>query len=344
MTASHRRSTLRDVAARAGVSVSQASFALNGTGRVAPVTAARVRAAADALGYAADARARALRTGHSDVYGVVIRNMRNPLFLDVVRGMEERADVDGAALLIVSTDYSPDREQQALRRLTAQHVSGIAIAPIGGLDRLAEGVRESGWRDSPARRSLIAFHCSPPDDEESGADGIVTAGPDEVQAVALALDELRRRGHRAPVLVAAPADLVADGARERAFLHLCARWGLSGEILRCPLDARAVEHLTHRLCEEREHPALIVNSDYLAVGVYAAAAARGARVGTDLSVIGHDDLATSALLAPGLTTIRFDRSGLGRHLMDRLLAPENRSRDTRMPVTLVSRSSVGPRA
>ncbi|GAA3663889.1 LacI family DNA-binding transcriptional regulator [Microbacterium marinilacus] len=340
MTASHRRATLRDVAAEAGVSVSQASFALNGTGRVAPMTAARVRAAADTLGYAADARARALRTGQSDVYGVVIRNMRNPLFLDILRGMEERADAAGATLLIVSTNYSPEREQQALRRLTAQHVSGIAIAPIGGLDQLADGVRRSGWSDPTATRPLIAFHCSPPETVEDDADGFATAGPDEKQAVALALDELRRHGHRAPVLVAAPTDLVADRTREQTFLRLCAQWGLSGEILRCPLDARSIEQLTHRLCEEREHPALIVNSDYLAAGVYAAAAARDARVGTDLSVIGHDDLATSALLAPGLTTIRFDRSGLGRDLMDRLLVPGDAIRHTRMPVTLVPRASV----
>lgn len=328
MSGAQTRVTLRDVARLAGVSVSQASFALNGTGRVAPLTIERVRSAADELSYRPDARARGLRTGRSGVYGVVIRNMRNPYFLDVLRGMELAARDSGASLIIISTDYEPEREEEALRSLRAQGVSGVAISPIGDGERLARWL--AGAEDVP----VVAFNCS-----RTMAEGVSVVGPDDEEAVALALRHLRARGHDRVALVAAPAELVADPRREDTFLTRCAEEGIDGRILRSRLRTRDVETLVHAECDAGAPPAFLLNSDYLAAGVYRAARERGLVVGRDVSVIGHDDLPTSALLDPPLTTIALDREGLGRAVVERLVGGSD-AVERRFPVSLRERGSV----
>ncbi|MFE1166687.1 LacI family DNA-binding transcriptional regulator [Nocardiopsis sp. NPDC058789] len=341
MPASRKRVTLRDVATRAGVSVAQASFALNGQGRVAPATVERVRRAASDLDYQVDGRARALRTGQRSAYGVVIRNMRNPFFLDVLRGMEVRAHREGAFLLILSSDYDVDREAAALRRLAAEGVGGVAISPIGRHGPLA------AWLPRHPDVPVVAFNRTPEPAPPEG-DRLSTVGPDDGAAVDLALEHLRARGHRAPTLVMAPEGLAADWGREEAFVRRCAEWGLAGTVVRCPLDHDSVA----RMVVERVgasagggtagHEAFVVNSDYLGSAVYAAARSLGSRVGRDLSVVGHDDLATSELLDPGLTTVGVDRELLGDHAMRLLVSPDEapEGRRVRLPVHLVERNSV----
>ncbi|WP_422933085.1 LacI family DNA-binding transcriptional regulator [Sinomonas sp. P47F7] len=328
------RATLRDVALRAGVSAALASYALNGTGRVAAETIERVLTAARELDYQVDARARSLRTGVSSVYGVIIRNMRNPFFLNVLRGMETRADQDGASLLIVNSGYDPNREAAALRRLASEGVGGIAIAPIGRNGRLGE------WAAAHESLPIVAFNRTPDPADLVGSARVPTAGPDDHHAVKLALGHLRERGHREVFLIAAPIDLAADWGRQEEFLRLCEEWGIRGSIVRCSLDHDSVVQETAQIIDRTRVPGFIVNSDYLGAAIYDAARSRGVVVGKELSVIGHDDLATSALLEPGLTTIAFDQERLGVEVMSMLLESTPGQNDRRLPVHLVTRGSV----
>ena len=330
MTPARKRVTLRDVAARAEVSVAQASFALNGRGRVAPATIERVRRAAAELDYQADSRARRLRTGERSAYGVIIRNMRNPFFLDVLRGMEVRSHRQGAFLIILSSDYDVEREGAALRRLGAEGVGGVAIAPIGRHGPLTE------WLPRHPDIPVVAFNCT----SDPSVGRVSTVGPDDGVAITLALEHLRVRGHRGATLVMAPEGLAADWGREEEFHRRCAEWGLAGTVVRCPLDHAGVARMaTERMGAGTGHEAFVVNSDYLGAAVYDAARALDLRVGRDVSVIAHDDLPTSALLAPGLTTLRLDRESLGDHVM-RLLSEPGEPETVRLPVRLVDRGSV----
>ncbi len=358
MSGSRKRVTLRDVATRAGVSVAQASFALNGQGRVAPATVERVRRAAADLDYQVDSRARALRTGQRSAYGVVIRNMRNPYFLDVLRGMEVRAHREGAFLLILSSGYDVGRESAALRRLAAEGVGGIAISPIGRYGPLSQ------WLPRIPDVPVVAFNRTP-DPALPGGARLSTVGPDDGAAVTLALEHLRGRGHRGATLVMAPEGLAADWGREEAFVRRCTEWGLEATVVRCPLDHDSVVRMAvERIGAAGEagggaggggagrsagpaartgkggHEAFVLNSDYLGTAVYAAARSLGLRVGRDVSVVGHDDLPTSVLLDPGLTTVALDREQLGDHAMRLLLEPGESGENVRLPVHLVERDSV----
>jgi LacI family transcriptional regulator len=133
---------------------------------------------------------------------------------------------------------------------------------------------------------------------------------------------------------------MADPDRVVAFRRAARRLGLVAVPVYASLTMPAVQRAVGRLLTRPDPPtAVVTNSDYTAHAVYKAARSLGVVVGAGLSVIGHDDLPTSELLDPPLTTLRLDRRSMGRALMHRLLDPELRT-DHLEPVALVERSSL----
>lgn len=135
---------LVDVAKRAGVSISTASYVVTGSRPVSPNTRRRVLAAIEETGYTPNAVARALRSARSHMVAVVIPNIQNPFFAAVIDGVDVEARAGGQSLMFVNTDEDPDREVTALRDLTAQQIDGMII----GITRrtpqsVLQGLRES---------------------------------------------------------------------------------------------------------------------------------------------------------------------------------------------------------
>lgn len=334
--ASHRRVSLTDVAREAGVSATAASFALNGRSGVGEVVRARVKEAAARLGYVPSTSAVALRTGRSGTVGLLIRNMRNPFFLDVIDGFDATAAAAGLGVVIGSADYSPAREAELVATLSARGVDGLALAPIGG------GTAAADWHDSTGKPLVLingARHAPGITASRVHVDGEV--------AVEQAVTHLAGLGHRRLAIVAAPRGRSADDERLETFHRLCAEHSLHPRVIETAMqhDA-AVEALTRTLAEPAatRPTAVITSSDYLATAVYSATAAAGLRIGVDVSVVGHDDLGTSRFLAPPLTTIAVDRMALGaaaaRRLIERLDGADGGT--TVVPTRLVARASTGP--
>ena len=121
---------LRDVALRAGVQPATASWALNPETRllVSEKTARRVLAAATELGYRPNIMARSLRTRRSHTVGVLIPDLNNPLFLPIVRGLEDRLEADGYVALIGNTDGDDARERRVFEQMRARHADGYVLA------------------------------------------------------------------------------------------------------------------------------------------------------------------------------------------------------------------------
>ncbi|AYY12352.1 LacI family transcriptional regulator [Actinobacteria bacterium YIM 96077] len=342
-----QRPKIKDVARRAGVSPTLASFALNGREGVGEETRQRILAAAAELGYRANPYARALRTGSSNSFGLLIRNLSNPIFLDVIAGAQEAAVSSETTILIADADYSFERERQHIERFAAHHVDGLAIAPVG------PGESVDLWRDlRPGAPTVVLYATAP------GLDDVIRVGPDARRAVRLAVDHLYELGHRDIAFLTAPRELMADHDRLDEFELACADLGLPPRPVFTPLNLAAVmERVTALLDSPTPPTAVITNSDYTAHGVYLAARERGFTVGRDLSVVGHDDLPTAELLDPPLTTIRMDGRALGRALFDRLSgadadragdgdpgdgAGRTEPVDHAEPVELVVRRSTGP--
>lgn len=330
------RPSIRDVAARAGVSTALASYALNDRPGVSAESKSRILAVARELGYRADPFGQGLRKGAANSFGVIVRNLQNPFFVDVLDGAQQAASERGATILAVNSDYSSDREREHIEHLIAQRVLGLAIAPVGD----AKEVRR--WTELYPRHPTVILNAVRPE----GCPG-VEVSPDNVRAVDLAVDHLAGLGHRRITFLTAPAELMADRDRLDAFEARCAVVGISAEPLQTPLSLEAVyEETLSALRTERRPTAVVTNSDFTAHAVYRAARAAGLEVGRDLSIVGHDDLPTSELLDPPLTTLRVNRRAIGRAVFDRLIggsaARPVQLGDHREPVGLVVRASTGP--
>jgi DNA-binding LacI/PurR family transcriptional regulator len=320
---------IRDVARRAGVSVASVSFALNGQPGVATATRRRILAAAAELGYRANPQAQALRRGRTSTYGLVIRNFSNPFFLEVLTGAEQAAREAGATLLLLDSRYSPERERMLVQELAAQRLAGLAIAPVGK----GESVRL--WQELRPGTPVVALNAS-----VAGLAGVSRVYPDNASGVGLAMRRLAELGHSSAAFVSAPRALVADPDRIRHFRRLARELGIRPVVLHSPLTVADIRKAAGALLSRRDAPtAIITNSDYTALGIYKSAHDLSLRVGPDVSVIGHDDLATSELLDPPLATIRTDGLAMGRALMDRLL-DGSRCDDYVAPVELVERASL----
>lgn len=327
-----RRTSIKDVADAAGVSPGLASLALNDRPGVAASTRERIRVVARDLGYRADPYARALRTGETATVGLVIRNMHNPYFLEVITAAQQACAHEGVTVLVIDSDYSVEREMEQLEQLAAHRVDALAIAPVGPGEAIDRWVQLTGGRGP-----LVVLNADVPQ-----RPGMTRVAPDNVAAVRSAVTHLAELGHRRITLLTAPADLMADHARLDAFLDVTQELGVDPDPVETPLNLAAVGHTTQGLLTSRTRPsAVITNSDFTAHAVYLTARSCGIEVGRDLSVVGHDDLPTSQLLDPPLTTLAVDRRSIGLAVAARLCR-EVDAGDHVEPVSLVVRGSTGP--
>ena len=326
---SPRAAGIRDVARMAGVSVASASFALNGQPGVADDTRRRILAIAEQLGYRANPQAQALRRGRTTTYGFVVRNFANPFFLEVLSGAEEVAGEAGATLLVLDSRYSLERERRHLQEMAAQRLAGLAIAPVG----TGESIRL--WHDLRPGAPVVALNAS-----AARITGVSRVRPDNAAAVELPLRRLAELGHTSVAFLSAPRRLMADPDRLRHFRRLSRALGLQATVVYSPLTIGDVQQAARAVLASRGAPtAVITNSDYTAHAVYKAARELGLRIGPEVSVVGHDDLATSELLDPPLATIWLNRREMGRALMLRLLGRVPPG-DYVAPVELIERASL----
>ncbi len=326
---SPRAAGIRDVARMAGVSVASASFALNGQPGVADGTRRRILAIAEQLGYRANPQAQALRRGRTTTYGFVVRNFANPFFLEVLSGAEEVAGEAGATLLVLDSRYSLERERRHLQEMAAQRLAGLAIAPVG----TGESVRL--WHDLRPGAPVVALNAS-----AARISGVSRVRPDNAAAVGLPLRRLAELGHTSVAFLSAPRRLMADPDRLRYFRRLSRVLGLRATVVYSPLTMGDVQQAVRAVLAGPDAPtAVITNSDYTAHAVYKAARELGLRIGPGVSVVGHDDLATSELLDPPLATIWLNRREMGRALMLRLLGRVPPG-DYVAPVELIERDSL----
>ncbi len=327
-----RRPTVRTVADAAGVSPSLVSFVFNERPGVSESTRSHVLEVAAELGYQPDPRARELRTGKAMTMGLVVRNVANPFFNELLMGMQENAEPDGVSILATDTQFDPAREDAHVRSLASRRPAGLAIVPVG--DAAAVKLWQRLQPDTP----LVIVNAT-----LAAAPEVPHITPDDVSAVRLAFDHLQNLGHRRIALLSAPADLMPDRDRFDEYLRLCSVRGLDPMPIHASLRGDGLtDHLRGVLAAApgQRPTAIITNSDHTAAYVYHAVRQQGLSVGTDVSVVGHDDLSTSALLQPGLTTIKADLREMGRQTYLRLT--DSTLGNHREPVTLVVRGSTGP--
>ncbi|HEX4360231.1 MAG TPA: LacI family DNA-binding transcriptional regulator [Pseudonocardia sp.] len=329
--------TMRDIAESLGISVSAVSLALRERPGVGAELRRGVLEEARRLGYVPDRAAVTLRTGRSGVVGLLIRNLRNPFFLDVVEGFDFECARRGYQAMITSSRYELLHEKDLLEALTSRAIDGLAMAPIGSGRAAATWTAQTG-------RPAVVINCS-----RGLAPALSAVRVDTASAVRTATDHLVALGHRRIGIVAAPHRTSPDPERVAEFRARLAEHGLEPVVVTTALsDVAAARALTEQfaLPPAERITAVLTNSDFLAQAAYQAARAAGLRIPADVSVIGHDDLPTSALLDPPLTTFQVDRIAIGTAaaatLIDRIEDPTRTRLRTVVPGTFVVRGSTGP--
>ncbi len=329
--------TIKDVAREAGVHVATVSRALSPSprARLSAEVVARVREAADAMGYRPNRIAAGLRTRRTMTVGVMIPDIANTLFPPIVRGMESALEPAGYASILVSTDNDPDREARLLDVLMQRGVDGIVDAAATRMDPHLERVA----REVPVVTANRAA-------EGSGIPSVVS---DDAGGIRMMLRRLRDAGHRAVGHVAGPDRLSTGVRRRRAFEAAARRLGLAAAVV----AARRYDEDEGRRCALTalegfpEATALLCANDRLAIGAVGALAALGLRCPEDVSVTGFNDIPFLDLIPPGLTTVRILKSEVGRAaaeiLLKRMAEPGARvPATTVMPVSIVERGSIAP--
>lgn len=329
-----RRRSIRDVAQVAGVSVGTVSNVLNGRAVVADATRVRVQEAILALGFVRNESARQLRAGRSRTIGLVVMDIANPFFTDLVAGAEEVAQADGGAVIICNSHHDLDHEQRLLAMLEEQRVLGLLLSP------LADGghqLREMVGRGTPV--VLV--------DRVTGTQGLCSVSVDDVLGGRLALEHLVGLGHTSIAFVGGPMTIEQVTQRLAGAQQVADRPGVRLRVEET--SALSVDEgrlAAGRLLSGRRRPptAVFCANDLLALGVLQETTRRGVSVPDDLAIVGYDDIDFAAAAAIPLTSVRQPRAELGRSATRLLLAevadgPSHRHQQVTFSPDLVVRGS-----
>lgn len=336
MTSSSRqRPTIFDVASRCGVSKSTVSNVVRGAPNVSPQTRKRVLEAIEELGYRPNALARQLVQQRTSTIGVVVGDLSNPIYGELVKLLERHALALDYTTMVSNTDGHPEREAARIEALLERRVAGIAMLQFSG-DRSAldELIVE--------RVPLVVISCF---DER-----VDCVSVDETRGVGLAVRHLAELGHRSIAYVTSPlVEERTDIARHESFARECRKAGCT-EVASLSLDVEAV--LAHaagatdelaRLLEQGPTGFAAAN-DIAAIALIEAIERLGHSVPDDFSVVGFDGIELGALSRIGLTTVSQPREqmaeiGIGL-LMERIESGRvSTPRQIQLPPELVVRTT-----
>jgi LacI family transcriptional regulator len=332
-----RRTSVKDVAAHAGVSLGTVSNVLNRPDRVAPDTRARVEQAMAELGFVRNESARQLRAGASLTIAYVMLDATNPFFTDVAQGIEDAADQADLSLFLCNSDNRAERELTYLNRLQQQRVQGVLVTPVDPDSPTLDDIVRGGTPVVIVDRTRDGdTHCSVAVDDRLGA--------------RLAVDHLLETGHDRIAFVGGPQSIgqVRD-RREGATAALLAAGRSGGDLVRMDTAAlsvaegRAAGERIAGLAEAARPTAAVCANDLLALGLLQQCVALGLRVPDDLAIVGYDDIVFAAAAAVPLTSVRQPRRRLGqtaaRLLLDEATNPDHRHQQVLFTPELVARAS-----
>ncbi len=325
---------MRDVAKRAGVSITTVSHVINNTRPVAEKTRARVLREIDRLNYYKNRSARLLVRGRSDLLGLIISDIANPFFPELIQSFEEACGRQGLDVLLCATNYDSAQAEKALKRMLENRVQGIAIMTSQFDARLIANLAE---RNIP----LVRLGGRPAY-QNAGSIAI-----DYRRGVSSAVEHLVELGHKKIGIAAGPQTQVSAIEYRQAIEDALRKAGLkAAAVLEGDHGPESGAIAAKKLLSGTGRPtAVICGNDRMAIGAIGAAGGLGLRVPDDVSIVGSDDVWMSRYCQPPLTTVRIPRDTLGQMAFDvlfEMLNAKKRLGERRVLETeLVVRRSTG---
>jgi LacI family transcriptional regulator, galactose operon repressor len=330
--------TLIDVARHAGVSLATASRVLNGSTRsVTPALRQRVLAAAAALAYVPNAHAQALARASTATIGVIVHDMSDPYFSEILRGVQQVASANERLVMVCNSYRDPDRELAYVTLLQSQRVEALVLAGSGLDDRrytqrLAAQVE--AFAAAGGRTVFIGRH-------NILGDAVVPNNSGGARALGRALIGL---GHRRFGVIGGPPLLTTTRDRLDGFRQALAKAGIAlppTSIIPCDFTRDGGAAATAvLLAQAPDITAIFALNDSMAVGALAALRSRSVRVPEEISVAGFDDIPITRDVTPALSTVRVPMVELGARAVARALDPRaSEPRIEHLPTEVLLRAS-----
>ncbi len=309
---------IKEVAKRARVSTATVSRTINNSEKVKPETAERVRKAIEELNFYPNTHARTLVSGRSRMLGLIISDITNPFFPELVKSFEDQAVQGGQEVIIGNTDYNPKRMAGCIRRMVERKVDGVAIMTSEGDPALVTEL---------TRRNIPTVFM------DTGKPGphIANIRIDYAQGIHEALDHLYSLNHRRIAFITGPMDLESVRIRRAAFLSGLKSHGLTERPLiekgdhRIEGGAIAMRNL---LKLPQPPTAVITSNDLTAIGALGAIHEAGLKVPDDLSLVGFDDISFAHLTQPAAYHCDPFPDSAGRHRFCRAGGSDQEGRGT----------------
>ena len=328
--------TIKDVARHAGVSTSTVSHVLNNTRYVSEDVSARVQAAVEELRYAPSALARSLKVQSTKTFGMLVTTSTNPLFGEVLKGVERRCYEHGYNLILCNTEGDVTRMHANLDTLLQKRVDGLML--------MCSEVESQGFnlfeRHKPVPTVVMDwgptnFSCDKIQDNSHrggymATQYLIAKGHTEIGCITGILDKLTAQQRFAGF----------KQAMQEANLAINPNWVTAGNF-----ECEGGEQAFAEMYANGPLPtALFVCNDMMAMSVINSASKKGISVPQDLSIIGYDDIKLAKYITPSLTTIHQPKHRLGKKAVDMLLEQINSKTESNQIVelepTLVERDSV----
>jgi len=326
--------TLADVAREAGTSPSTASRALSGRGYVSAAVRERLLAAADRLGYVANASARTLKQQTSRIVGVVVSDLGNQFYAGVAAGIEETLRAADYQMVLLSDNSESAHEIDGARTFMAMRAAGVIMTPVG--HEAAELLTGHGIGVVEVDRQVAEVPC----------DAVVI---DNERGAREATSHLLDLGHRRVGLLVAKTSFTTDAGRLRGYwaAHAAANVAVDENlIVRIPFHAPDAEQRIAALLDVEAPTAIFAANNLLAEQAWHVLRRRGIELPEDMSLVGFDDVPWMEMVDPGITAVAQPNIELGRRAARLLL---RRVQDPGCPPELeclepllIVRGSTGP--
>jgi DNA-binding LacI/PurR family transcriptional regulator len=325
------------IAKRAKVSTATVSRTINGSDKVTAATAERVWRVVRSMGYRPNSYARALVSGRSRMLGLIISDIVNPFFPELVRSFEDIALKNGYEVIVANTGYDPERMAHSVSRMLERQVEGVAV--------ITSEMGENFVTQMAERRIPMVFL-----DTARVGPRVSKIKVDYSRGIGEAVEHIVNLGHKRIAFISGPTELRSAETRRSAFLKCLHHYDVLP-------DKNYIQIGNHRIdggeaAMERllalPHPptAVLTSNDLTAMGVLRAIHKARLRVPEDISVVGFDDIEFSEFTQPALTTVRLSRTEVADKAFSALakLIGTNTEKGSQFEIetNLVVRDSTGP--
>ena len=331
-------SSIKEVARHAGVSTATVSHVINGTRYVSDEVRDRVLASIEECRYYPNEHARSLASGRSRMIGLVISDIANPFFPELVKAIEAAAFEQGYDIVLSNTNYDPERTSHYVRRFIERKVAGVAVM-TSEMDKAL--VNELAHREVP-----VVFL-------DVGEPGLHMNNlrVDYDEGIEQAIAHLAALGHRRIAYIGGPQKLRSARRRLEAFQRIMAQLvpELPGIIFHGNFKIEGGRRAANEIINTHGDDlptAVMTANDLTAIGAISEFESAGLQIPRDISIVGFDDIAFAALTKPMLTTVHVPLNELGRRAVEVLIRSledlQKEGSEIRIPTSLVIRNSTAP--